>query len=133
MEQAFKQVNDILTKLDEMHADHINSFDSQLLPDIEQQMIERDESFTELKATMDRLLGHMETMENLDDIPDIHDILAHIHLLMQQNKILSTAVQGHKQVLEKSMKKVAKGKHVINAYGSPLSQRNQPKVINFKK
>ena len=133
MEMALKQVKTILNQLDAMHCTHIDDFDRHLLPDIEQQMAEREKNFVVLKKTMDRLLPALQTMEDVDDIPEIDDIISQVKVLINQNQTLVSRVQHHKDGLETSMKRNTRGRQAIHAYGSPSSQRNQPKVLNFRK
>ncbi len=133
METTFKQVKIILSRLDKMHTTHIDDFDQHVLPDIEQQMAEREKEFVELKKTMDQFLPELQTIDDLDDTRVIDDIIQHMKVLIHQNQTLISRVQHHKNGLETSMKRNTRGRQAINAYGSPASQRNQPKVLNFRK
>lgn len=132
METMLRQIKKALYKLDELQANHIESFDAQILPDLEQQMMERQAGFEELKKTVALFSGEAEPVDILDDKAVIQSVREHIRLLMNQNKTLKSLIETHKNGLETSMKNIAKGRQTIHAYGSLASQRT-PKVISCRK
>ncbi|MBU0970069.1 MAG: hypothetical protein KKC20_05445 [Proteobacteria bacterium] len=132
MEMAFKQVKTALDRLDELQESHIDGFKTQIIPDIEEQIIQRKEMFTDLKERLTLFLMESETMDTEENIPLLQEVKNHILLLMNQNKMLKSQVETLKIGLENSIKKVTKGKQIMTAYGSSESQRNQSKVINFR-
>jgi hypothetical protein len=131
METMLKQIKKALHKLDELQANHIESFDAQILPDLEQQMMERQAGFEELKKTVALFSREADPVDILDDKAVIQNIREHIRLLMNQNKTLKSLIETHKNGLETSMKNIAKGRQTIHAYGSLASQKN-PKVISCR-
>jgi len=133
METMLKQIEKTLYKLDELQANHIESFGTQILPDLEQQMMERQAGFEELKKTVTLFSQQTESVDIMDDEPVIQNVKEHIQLLMNQNKTLKSLIETHKNGLETSMKNMAKGRQTIHAYGSLPSKKNRPKVISFRK
>lgn len=132
MKTMLRQIEKILYELDELQANHIESFEAQILPDLEKQIMERQAGFDELKKTVTLFSRETEPVDIMEDEPVIQDVKEHIQLLMNQNKTLKSLIETHKNGLETSMKKIAKGRRTIHAYGSLASQRN-PKVISFRK
>jgi hypothetical protein len=132
METMLKQIEKVLYELDELQANHIESFETQILPDLEKQIMERQAGFEELKKTVTLFSRKTEPVDVMDDEPVIQNVKEHIRLLMNQNKTLKSLIETHKNGLETSMKNIAKGRRTIHAYGSLTSQRN-PKVISFRK
>ena len=132
MEMTFKQLKETLLKLNQMQEDHIDCFDTQLLPDLEQQMVQRREKFTELKQHLSDLFLKTEGMETATKRQLLQEIQEHILSLMHRNKTLKSKVQKHKDELEKSMKNITQGKRVFHAYGASVSQRTRPRVINCR-
>lgn len=133
MEILLKQVKDALYHLDEIQANHIGAFETQILPDLEKQMMERKEGFYELKMNLTAFFQKMALINIDGEKPMAQDTKEHIQLLMHQNKVLTTLVETHKTQLENSMKNIAKGRQTIHAYGSLTSQNNHPKVLSFRK
>lgn len=134
MEILLKQVKKALHNLDELQADHINSFESQVLPDLEKQIIERQAGFYELKKNMALFLQKTATVDVMEDTSMVQDIKEYLRLLMYQNKTLTSLVETHKNELETSMKHIVKGRRTIHAYGGSLvSKSNRPKVISLRK
>ncbi len=133
MEPLHKQLIDSLYRLDEMQADHIGSFRTQLLPDIEKQMVEREAGFCELKKNLILFFQEAAPSDIEGEKPMTQDVKDHIQLLIHQNKVLKSLVETHKTELENSMKNIAKGRQTIHAYGSSVSQSKQPKVLSLIK
>lgn len=132
METMLRQIEKVLYELDELQANHIESFEAQILPDLEKQMMERQAGFEELKKTVALFSREAEPSDIMEDEPVIQNVKENIRLLMSQNKTLKSLIEKHKNGLEASMKNIAKGRRTIHAYGSMTSQRN-PKVISFRK
>jgi hypothetical protein len=126
---GFTQIKNALEQIDDLQADHMASFDTELMPDLEKQMTERKQGFAELKKAMNNMNPDLQDME---DNPQVSEIINHIQMIIHQNKTLANRVQQHKDGLESSMRRIGKGRNVIHAYGAPVSHRNRSKVINFK-
>ncbi|MDA3788850.1 MAG: hypothetical protein PF503_10205 [Desulfobacula sp.] len=129
---AFNQVKEALVKLDELQASHITAFETQILPDLDKQIAQRKEGFSDLKKYLEAFLQEPEIMDMVKKEQLIQNIKDHILLLMYQNTTLALKVETHKCGLENSMKKITRGRRVIQAYGSPPSKRHQSKVINLQ-
>jgi len=133
MDILLQQIKKALYKLDELQAGHIKSFQSQVLPDLEKQIIERQAGFYELKKNMATFLQKTATVDIMEDTPMVQDVKEYLRLLMYQNKTLRSLVETHKNELETSMKHIVKGRRTIHAYGSLVSKSNRPKVISLRK
>ncbi len=129
---GFTQIKKALNHLDDLQADHMASFDTELMPDLEKQMTERKQGFAELEKAMNAMDPDLQTRADREDDLQVTEIIKQIRMLMHQNKTLTARVEHHKDGLKNSMHRIGKGKNVIHAYGSPVSHRNRSKVINFK-
>jgi hypothetical protein len=126
------KIKKALNHLDDLQADHMASFDTELMPDLEKQMTERKQCFTELQKAMNDMVPDLQARADMKDDPHVTEIIKQIRMLMHQNKTLTARVQHHRDSLKNSMQRIGKGRNVIHAYGSPVSHRNRSKVINFK-
>lgn len=133
MGTAFNQLKTTLNKLDELQASHIDLFKTQALPDLEEQITQRKTGFSDLKEKLEPFLLESERLGTQENISQVQEIKTCILSLMNQNRMLKSKVETHKNQLENSMKNMTKGRRVMQAYGSSESQQNQSKVINFKK
>jgi len=133
MGTAFKRLETALNRLDELQSSHIDGFKTQTLPDLEKQIAQRKDGFSDLKESLAPFLLESEIMGTKENIPLMQDIKNRILLLMTQNKVLISKVEKHKKQLKNSMKTMAKGRQMIQAYGPSESKVNQSKVINFRK
>jgi hypothetical protein len=126
---TLKILKDALEKLETIHQDQIDSFGNSLLPDLEAQIEERQNAFSEIKTIISDMAL---TLDQVEDPKEIEELLTGIKFLIKQNSVLKSKAQTHKNDLKERMKQANKGKQAISAYGSPDSVRNRSKVINFR-
>ncbi len=131
MLNEFQHINNTLKKLDKMQASHIKSFDTELMPDLELQLIERNEGFNKLKQSVKKFIDDAGLDNNADKESMAAVFIGHISTLISQNKVLEAKVRVHRDGLKASMKKILRGKQVIDSYGSPSSVLNRPRAINL--
>jgi|GEM_PF-2308181 len=124
VKQAIKNLSDLTEA-------HINAFDSQLLPDLDNQTISRNKAFSKMKENVDKLMREMTEAEGEDTIREIQEeIVPAVKQLMAQNTRLESKIREHKTQLEASMKRVNFGKKAIHGYGATASMgQNANKVI----
>ena len=130
MKKEFQKIRDTLSRLDKIQTSHIESFDTDLMPDLERQLIERKEEFSKLKRSVSRFITNAE-LNSDTDTESIIVFIERINTLLGQNKVLEAKVKAHREGLRESMKKISRGKQVIGSYGSPFSVSNRPRAINL--
>jgi hypothetical protein len=133
LETAFIQVREALRRLDDLQASHLDSFETQTLPDLEDQMAQRKAGFSHLKKQLTPFFLEAKAMDRAEKAPMIADVKMYFQSLLHQNERLKIKIESHKNRLENSIKNITKGRQVFRAYRSPAAQRNQPKVINTRK
>ncbi len=129
MEKAFQEINETLNRLDEIQTSHIESFDTEIIPDLESQLIERNEEFNKLKKSVNGFIIDPDFDNTTESIMAV--FIERIGTLISQNKVLEAKVRAHRDGLKESMKRLSRGKQVINFYGSPSSVSNRPRAINL--
>jgi uncharacterized phage infection (PIP) family protein YhgE len=130
MEKQFQQVKDSLNRLDLLHELHIESFRTDLMPDLESQTDERNHEFARLKKSLNKLLTRAETGNDINIEPMSVYVADQITTLLEQNRRLEQIVKGHRNELKKRMKQVSKGKKAIGFYGSADIAGNKPRIIS---
>lgn len=139
MGNELSQITELINNLEDIHMDHISSFNMELMPDLEKQSIERSKIVDKLGEKIHYLINninfkHISDDEPLDSDTDYEAILLfkkRIFTLLEQNRALEKKVRAHKDSIQKSMKKVSKGRQAINSYGSSTSVKNRAQVMNL--
>jgi DNA-directed RNA polymerase beta' subunit len=131
MENEFRQIRETLNRLDTIQMSHIESFDTTLMPDLEHQLSERTEAFDKLKKQVNRFIANTNNGNTADTESMTIGFIDRINTLIAQNKVLEKRVTDHRDGLQKSLKKISRGKKAIGSYGSPSSVSNRPRAINL--
>ena len=128
----YKLIQNLIEELDRIHQKHIDSFDRELLPDLEQHCKERNEAIERLVTEMNRFvhaIGSLPDAETSDE--GVISLMKGISTLLEQNRVLAEKVKSHKDDIERSMKRISSEKKVLHAYGSPSYLSNRPRVISY--
>ncbi|CCK81704.1 hypothetical protein [Desulfobacula toluolica] len=131
MEKKFKSVEATLNRLHDLQAKHLASFDSQDLPDLEQQSAERDAEVAQLIRNVNTLIEQLyitTEVETKSRFLFFNDLITG---LLEQNKAIETKTHAIKNKLENSMKQLSKGKCAISSYRSSAAVNYKPKVISI--
>jgi hypothetical protein len=131
MDNAYQQVKKLLHCMEEMQAHHIHTFDTQVMPDLENQMMQRKHLFDQLGNAVNRFLRQPELENDMDTDGMTRYFNDQMDRLLHQNNILAQKVNTHKNQLQESLKNISRGKHAIRSYGSPSSMINRPRAINL--
>lgn len=128
--QTFK-VKQAIENLNDLTEAHINAFNTQVLPDLDNQTASRNKAFSKMKENVDKLMREVTEVEGEDTIREIQEeIVPAVKQLMAQNIRLESKIREHKSRLEASMKRVNFGRKAINGYGSTASMgQSSNKVI----
>ncbi len=126
------RIKKALENIDDTQEKHLADFDTEVLPDLEQQMAERKLRFCELEKAMADLMPELKTNESLANDPALSDMVDHLRILLHQNRTLTAKAELHRNELSRSLRQISKGRKAISAYGPSASRRNQSKVISLK-
>ncbi len=131
MDNAYQQIKNLLARLEQMQDEHIIAFDTQVMPDLENQQRLRKNLFNQLAAAVNCFMSDPEP--DLDMEPDdmTRNLEEQMRRLLHQNHILARKVTAHKNQIQQSLKNLSKGKHAIQSYGSPSSMTKRPRAINL--
>lgn len=133
MKKKYTHIKENIERIKLLQESHIGSFQTELLPDLDQQQTERKKAFEYLHNTMK---SFMEEAEKYDMTADdekqlmVQEIINDIKILMDQNKVLKCNVLAYKNDLQNHMKKVSDGRKKIGGYRMPASFANRPRAIN---
>lgn len=130
MKNNFQDINEIFDKLERIQFGHIDSFDRELMPNLECQTLERKKELDLLKESVNQWVGRGTDMDD-DTEAAAYYFIERIQTLLKQNETLEKKVRMHKDHLQQSLKTLSRGKQVIGAYGSPSSVSNRPRAINI--
>jgi hypothetical protein len=131
MKKIFQDIKEAFDKLEKIQLGHIDSFDRELMPDLECQTLERTKEFDLLKESVTQWINRDEPGNDADTESMVHYFIERIHILLNQNEALGKKVRMHKDHLQQSLKNLSRGKQMIGAYGSPSSVTNRPRAINI--
>lgn len=131
MKKEFQQIRDTLDRLDKIHIRHIESFDADLMPDLQRQLIERKNEFDKLKTAVNKIITASGFENEAETESMISFFIERINTLLGQNKMLKKKVKVHRDGFQESMKNMSRGKQAIGAYRSPSSVSNKPRAINL--
>ncbi len=131
MEQEFKQIQNILDELYEIQANHLESFNKTVLPDIEQQSADREKKFRHFKKRMVDFIHRTDARKDDKTESMLSFCSARITSLIDQNKSLETKVRNYRDRIRTEIGHLSKGKQVISKYGSPKGMSKNPRVISI--
>ncbi len=131
MEKKFTKVEETLNRLDDLHRTHMESFDREVLPDLEKQSAERAVEVDRLMKRVGGLikLAQTQTMTSTESM--MLTINDRVTILLEQNKALRTKVQASRDGIEDNLKQISKGKKVISSYRSSAAVSNNPRVLSI--
>lgn len=131
MQEIFYQIIGLLDQMEALQDGHIQSFDADLLPDLETQMQERGTGFGDLIRAVDKFNGLAGESPDDDTLEMIRAIDRKIHRLLAQNRTLYQKAKAHRDGIHQSLMALNKGRKVIQAYRPPAYVTNRPRAINF--
>ncbi len=130
IQQAYHRVIQIMDEIQILQENHIQSFDTQLLPDMEKHCQERQQSFDRFFMESSVLIAHLETLQ---DQKMAKEIVEHVNNriagLLAQNDILSKKTMEHRTRIQESLNHLSRGKAAMNSYGTPAYIKNRPRAI----
>lgn len=133
MKKEFLKVEETLNRLQDLHKNHIESFDQKILPDLEKQSADREIEVGILIKSVRELvdLAADQTGEGVNTESMIFRLNDRVTNLLEQNKVLRTKVSALRDQLKKGMNRVSKGKKAISSYRSSEAVSNTPRVISI--
>jgi len=131
MDNAFQQIKNLLARMEQMQYEHITAFDTQVMPDLENQQLLRKNLFNQLAGAVKRFIQDPDLDTDMEPDDMTRNLDEQMHRLLHQNDILVQKVTAHKNQIQQSLKNLSKGKHALQSYGSPSSMTNRPRAINL--
>ena len=131
MEKEFKNIKEILNRLQGLQENHLESFDKKALPDLEKQSVERNIEVEKLMKSVSDFVKITENKNSENTESMIHILNDRITTLLEQNKALETKVHLFRDGIKNEMKQVATGRKVIQSYQSSTAVSNNPNVISI--
>lgn len=131
MEHEFNQIKKVLTNLHELQANHIASFNTDAIPDIEQQSADREKGFHLFKKQITDFIHMAEIREDDKTESMLHFCNTSIATLLEQNKTLEIKVSTIRDSIRHNIRQLSNGRQAIGRYGSPGKKSNHPKVISI--
>lgn len=131
MHKDFIHITSILDKIDQMQASHIQSFETELMPDLASQIVQRKTEFDKLKKSFALFISNTQLVHAEDKKPIITDFIDRINIILVQNEVLEERTKAYKYSLQESIKEILKGRKAIGLYGSPSSFSNRPRAIDL--
>jgi len=131
MEKEFKNIEKILSRLQGLQENHLESFDKKDLPDLEKQSVERNIEVEKLMKSVSDFVKITENKNSENTESMIHILNDRITTLLEQNKALETKVHLFRDGIKNEMKQVATGRKVIQSYQSSTAVSNNPNVISI--
>ncbi len=131
MEEKCKQTADTISRLRDLQENHLASFTTDRLPDLEKQSDERNIVVAQLMETVNELVSMSENKHDMATENLLQNINQQITDLLEQNKALALKVTAFKTDIKTKMGQVSKGKKTISSYRSSTAISNRPKVISI--
>lgn len=131
MHKDITHIINILDRIDQMQASHIKSFETELMPDLASQLVQRKTEFEKLKESFALFISKARIAQIEDKEPIVKEFIERVNLLLEQNKILEKRTKDYKNNLQENIKNILKGRKAISLYGSPSSFSNKPRAINL--
>lgn len=129
MNQEFNGITSAVNRLERIQNEHIESFQTQVLPDLEAQTAERKKAFDSLIRSLDMFFTRSGQDEQTAVL--MRSLTERIQGLQNQNRILKEKVETYREDLKARMKHLAKARKGINAYRPPSSFSNRPRAISL--
>jgi len=133
MEQAVKQVENIINRLCDLHKRHLAAFETDTLPDLEVQSMERRMAVDQLMKHVSSLIKMAESGHEPDTASMLQRLNHQVTGLLEQNRAIENKVVSVKARIQKKMRQVSKGSKMIRSYRSSDAGSNSPKVISVTK
>ncbi|WP_022664680.1 hypothetical protein [Desulfospira joergensenii] len=131
MSQEFHEVENALKRLEKIQAEHIESFQIQLLPDLEAQTAKRREAFDNLICCLEKFFTRTGQDDEEQTASMVLIFKKQLKGLQRQNLTLKEKVEAYREDLRARMKHLAKGRKVIDSYRPPSSFSNRPRAISL--
>ncbi len=131
MEKKLKKVEETLNRLDDLHRTHMESFDKEVLPDLEKQSAERAIEVDRLMKRVGGLVKLAQTQTRATTESMMLSLNDRVTILLEQNKALRTKVKASRGQIENNLKQISKGKKVISSYRSSAAVSNNPRVLSI--
>jgi hypothetical protein len=131
MDLEFENVKHALTRLDRIQAEHIESFQTQLLPDLEYQTALRQEAFDSLTTRLNIFLGQADRYDKEQMTSMVLWVKEQVSGLQHQNLMLKECVEAYKNDLKERMNGLTRGKRALGSYGPSSSFSKRPRVISL--
>ncbi len=130
IQQAYYRVIQIMDEIHILQENHIQSFDRELLPDMEKHCQERQRFFDRFLMESNVLLSHLETLQDQNMAKEIVEHVNNgISRLLSQNDILSKKTMEHRSRIQASLNQLSRGKTAMDSYGTPAYIKNRPHAI----
>jgi molecular chaperone DnaK (HSP70) len=131
MEKEFYHVKTAIDTMDKLQTKHIESFQKELLPDLERQNLERNKAFEMVRYSLHQFFKQADFSEE----PQTEDMVATVKNLItrlqQQTQILVEKVEAYKTDLQARMGNLSKGRQAIKSYGPPSSFSKRSRVLSL--
>src|SRR6056297_3537774 len=108
MKKNFKAVEETLNRLYDLQADHLASFDKQLLPDLEQQSAEREIEVSRLIRNVNTLVKQVEAETGAETESMLVFLKDRVTELLDQNRALELKVHAVRDNIKNRMKQLSK-------------------------
>lgn len=131
MEREFHSVTNAIDVMDRIQARHLESFQAELLPDLERHTLERTEAFERLTSCLTLFFNQIQMSDEAQASPMVETITEQITRLQQQNQMLVEKVETYKADLQARMRGLTKGRQAMKSYGPPSSFSKRPRVISL--
>lgn len=131
MEKNLKKVEETLNRLEDLHRTHMESFDRDILPDLEKQSAERAVEVDRLMKRVGGLAKLAQTQTRATTESMMLTLNERVTILLEQNMVLRTKVKASRGRIENTLKQISKGKKAIGAYRSSVVVLNNPRVLSI--
>ncbi|WDP87268.1 MAG: hypothetical protein HUN05_20825 [Desulfobacter sp.] len=109
MNQEFENITHAMAVLDSIQAEHIESFQTELMPDLEDQMGKRHQAFNQLSDQLNLFFARTEQYDEAQLRSMILTFSKQMNKLQNQNLMLKEKVELYRENLKARMKKMTKG------------------------
>ncbi len=130
LQQAYDRVIKIMDEIQILQEAHIQSFDTELLPDMEKHCRERQHTFDRFYMESDILISHLGAVNDKNIAKTIvENVNKRISGLLVQNDLLSKKAMEHRSRIQDSLNNLSRGKTAMDSYGTPAYIKNRPRAI----
>ncbi len=132
IQQAYHSVMKTMDEIQILQENHIQSFNTQLMPDLETHCQERKHIFDRFYTEAGTLISNLETILDKDRAKEVvESVNNRIAGLLAQNSILSQKALEHKNRIQESLNNLSQGKRAMTSYGTPSYIQNRPRAIRI--